>query len=448
MHRCAIALFLFATSCATNSLDSDSASDVPNVLESDGSHIILNTQNFPNDEGIARTFNINGFTNLTNAFTQDLGTNGRTCFTCHDPANGWSIGPDNLQARFDASDGTDPVFRTVDGSNSPNADVSTVDARRIAYSMLLAHGDIRVGRPIPDGAEFALDAVDDPYGFASATELSLFRRPRPSMNLRFIQVVMWDGRETFDGHLIPFDLNHQAHDATLGHAQAAMDITDNVSHAIVRFESALYAAQYISNDAGRLNAHGARGGPEHLASVPFYRGITRPGHTFALFDAWNYESGTDTISLNRLAVARGQQIFNTKQFMISGAAGVDDQVGSCSTCHNTPDVGGHSTELLVNIGIADGSRRAADMPLYTLRNLTTGDTVQTTDPGLALSTGKWADIGRFAVPNLRGIETRSPYFHNGQIDSIEDLVDFYNTRFNIGLTDGEKADLVIFVKSL
>src|SRR5262249_7404916 len=158
------------------------------------------------------------FTNLTTTFTQDLGTNGRTCFTCHDPANGWSIGPDNLQARFDASDGTDPVFRPVDGASSPAADVSTLDARRAAYSMLLDHGDIRVGRPIPPDAEFTLDAVDDPYGFASASELSLFRRPRPSMNLRFISTVMWDGREAFDGHTIAFDLGHQANDATLGHA--------------------------------------------------------------------------------------------------------------------------------------------------------------------------------------------------------------------------------------
>jgi hypothetical protein len=411
-------------------------------------NIIFNNKNFPNDEGIARTFNVQGFTRLDSLFSTSLGTNGRTCFTCHDPANGWSIGPDNLQARFDASGGTDPVFRTNDGSNSPNADVSTVEARRAAYSMLLTHGDIRVGRGIPEGAEFTLDAVDDPYGFASAAELSLFRRPRPSMNLRFISVVMWDGRETFDGHLIPFDLSHQSNDATLGHAQAAMPLTDKQQHAIVRFERELYTAQYVSNAAGRLNALGANGGPEYLSYVYFYPGITNPGHTFDIFDAWNHVYGSDTVSQTRRSVARGQTLFNTKQFMISGAAGIDDQVGTCSTCHNTPNVGGHSTLLLVNIGIADGSRRAPDMPLYTLRNTSTGETVQTTDPGLALSTGKWADIGRFAVPNLRGVETRSPYFHNGQVESIDDLVDFYNTRFNIGLTDAEKTDLVNFVESL
>jgi hypothetical protein len=442
--RFAVVVSLVSVASCTDPKASESQTD--NAVDS--SQILFNDHDFPNDEGIARTFNINGFTNLDSLFTRNLGTNGRTCFTCHDPVNGWSIGPGALGNRFDATGGTDPVFRTNDGANSPNADVSTVNARRTAYSMLLAHGVIRVGRPIPPSAEFVLARVDDPYGFASAAELSLFRRPRPSMNLAFITQVMWDGRETFAGHDIAFDLAHQSNDATLGHAQATQPLTDSQQRSIVRFETALFTAQWRSNDAGRLNAHGALGGPAYLSDVPFYPGITRPGHTFALFDAWRHEYGTDAQAEARRAVARGQTIFNTRQFLISGAAGMSDQMGSCSTCHNTPDVGGHSTPLLVNIGIADGSRRTPDMPLYTLRNIATNAVVQTTDPGLALSTGKWADIGRFAVPNLRGVETRSPYFHNGQIDSIEELVDFYNTRFNIGLSDTEKADLVAFVKVL
>ena len=42
--------------------------------------------------------------------------------------------------------------------------------------------------------------------------------------------------------------------------------------------------------------------------------------------------------------------------------------GSCSTCHDTPNVGNHSVALPLDIGIADASRRTPDMPLYTLRN--------------------------------------------------------------------------------
>ena len=104
--------------------------------------------------------------------------------------------------------------------------------------------------------------------------------------------------------------------------------------------------------------------------------------------------------------------------------------------------------LLLNTGIADGSRRTPDMPLYTLRNKFTGATVQTTDPGTALTTGKWADIGKFKVPSLRGLETLSPYMHNGFSGDLLDIIDFYDTRFTIGFTEQEKEDLAAFLTTL
>src|SRR5207253_6591774 len=121
--------------------------------------------------------------NRDNPFFQSLGTNGRSCATCHVPNQAWSVSPTEVRRRFDETAGTDPIFRTNDGSDSPNADVSTRSARRHAYSMLLSKGLIRVGIGAPPEAEFELVDVDDPYGFASARELSLFRRPLPSTNL-------------------------------------------------------------------------------------------------------------------------------------------------------------------------------------------------------------------------------------------------------------------------
>ena len=63
-------------------------------------------------------------------------------------------------------------------------------------------------------------------------------------------------------------------------------------------------------------------------------------------------------------------------------------------------------------------------------------------------TGKWSDIGKFKGPILRGLAARAPYFHNGSAPTLEDAVDFYDTRFNIGLTSHEKADLVAFLNAL
>jgi cytochrome c peroxidase len=51
-------------------------------------------------------------------------------------------------------------------------------------------------------------------------------------------------------------------------------------------------------------------------------------------------------------------------------------------------------------------------------------------------------------PTLRGLASRAPYFHNGSADSLDEVVDFYNQRFSIGLTPDEKKDLVAFLNAL
>jgi cytochrome c peroxidase len=39
-------------------------------------------------------------------------------------------------------------------------------------------------------------------------------------------------------------------------------------------------------------------------------------------------------------------------------------------------------------------------------------------------------------------------FHNGAAASLTEVVEFYNQRFGMGLTNQEKADLVAFLRSL
>jgi cytochrome c peroxidase len=89
-----------------------------------------------------------------------------------------------------------------------------------------------------------------------------------------------------------------------------------------------------------------------------------------------------------------------------------------------------------------------DMPVYTFRNNTSGEIKIVTDPGRALITGRWKDVGRFKGPILRGLAGRAPYFHNGSAASLRDVVDFYDTRFALNLTDGQKTDLVAFLRTL
>lgn len=433
-------------------------------LAAAGPHI-ADMKDFANDSGSSRSFSPNGALDTRNPFFQNLGSNGRSCVSCHQPDQGWTISPEAVRQRFEASAGLDPIFHSNDGSVSPLADVSTVDARRQAYGMLLSKGLIRVGLGIPANAEFELVAVDDPYQYASSGELSLFRRPLPSTNLRFLSTVMWDGRESVAGATLQADLIRQALDATQGHAQLVGNLTEQQLNDIVDFEMGLTTTQATDMNAGKLDTEGALGGPMRLFQEQFFIGINDPlggnptGASFnpvamTLFDAWANLHGNSAQNANRAAVARGQQLFNSKPITVTGVAGLNDKLnlpviqGSCTLCHDTPNVGNHSVSAPLNIGISDASRRTPDMPLYTLRNKLTGATTQTTDPGRALISGKWSDIGKVKGPVLRGLAARAPYFHNGSAATLEDVVNFYDTRFSIGFTAQEKSDLIAFLRCL
>src|SRR5215469_12576721 len=210
----------------------------------------------PNRDGFSLTMTANGgpLNDPDSLFFQSLGTNGRSCHTCHEPETGMTLSPERARLRFNESKGTDPLFRPNDGSVSPLADVSTVGARRQAYALLLDRGLIRVGIGMPANSEFELESVSDPYGYASADQLSLFRRPLPAANLRLLSTVMSDGRETF---------KDPSNGATTGHAQG-QPLTQEQRDAIVAYEMQVFTAQQFDFRAGMLNADGAKGGPAPL----------------------------------------------------------------------------------------------------------------------------------------------------------------------------------------
>ncbi len=409
---------------------------------------------------------------LDNPFFQPLGTNGRRCVTCHRPAQGWSVTPAELRARFGRSNGLEPIFRSNDGSTCNGADVSTLPARRRAFSLLLDKGLIRIALDLPADAEFEIVSVDDPYRCgARVGTVSVYRRPLPAANVKFLSAVMWDGRESKPGQAIRDDLIGQVVTAVTGHAQGAPPAPAQV-HAIVDFELGLFAAQAVDRAAGSLADGGARSGPAALVGEPFCLGINDPldmrpampgacgassgglnPFVFRLFRQW-MTSGLP----ERQAIARGEAIFNTRRFVIDEVPGLNgglhDPVrrplenGTCSVCHDTPNAGNHSVPMALNIGVADASRRQPDLPLYTLRRRATRELLRTTDPGRAMVTGKWDDIGKFKGPVLRALAARPPYFHDGSAATLMEVIDFYDSRFEARFTPREKADLLAFLRAL
>src|SRR5208282_4867344 len=137
-----------------------------------------------------------------------------------------------------------------------DSDVSSVAAKRQAYSLLLSKGLIRIGLPVPATAEYQISAVSDPYGcntnpvtgltnFGTSGPttgiVSVYRRPLPSTNLGFLTTIMWDGREP--------SLTQQSIDATLIHAQSNAAPTAAQQQQIVGFESGIFTAQAFDDEA-------------------------------------------------------------------------------------------------------------------------------------------------------------------------------------------------------
>jgi cytochrome c peroxidase len=392
----------------------------------------------PNPAGKAQTATPTGTISFTTPFHQSLGTNGRSCGTCHLVNQGWTITTKEINKLFRESDGQDPLFRAIDAANSPNADISTRQARKKAYSQILSRGVIRIGRPPPATAtaQFDVTAIDDPGGFATPASLSFFRRPLPISNLRFLSTINWDGRSNppADPSNIRLGLENQSNGATVNHAQAAAPIDNPTRVAIVDFQLTLHHAQVTHEDAGRLDRGGANGGVAKLLTQPFTPGATATP-VFNLFDAWE-----DDCDRDRRDIEDGQRVFNTKTFGPNN--------GTCAGCHNQPNTGASATIRFFDVGISNPSRRRPDQTLYTFTNRTTGETIQSTDPGRGYINGVWADINKFKVPTLRGAASRAPYFHDGSVETLKDVVDHYEDHFNINFTHREKRNLVKFLESL
>ncbi|HJU17958.1 MAG TPA: hypothetical protein VJ770_15995 [Stellaceae bacterium] len=433
----------------------------------------------PDPSGFVATYQPGGLSvTMGNPFFQNLGTNGRTCFTCHQPADGWAVSAQHMKARFAASAGQDPLFRPVDGATCPSDDVSTPAARRQAYGLLLAKGLFRIGLPLPANPEFSITGVDDPHGCntnpltgltgPNSGIVSVYRRPLPATNLGFLSSIMWDGRET--------SLASQAVDAILGHAQAAQPPTSAQQQQIVAFERGLYTAQLFDAGAKSLSTNGATGGPVAVADAlaGFYPGVNDPfdgnprgipftSEIFTLYGKWGGFPGAGPTSAARQAIIRGQDVFNQTRINITGVTGINDVLGvpvvsgSCGTCHNTPNAGNHSLAAPLNIGIANAGASSppgldiSGLPVFTIAcnsGPLAGQVFQVTDLGRATITGKCADIGKVKGPILRGLAARAPYFHNGSATTLRDVVNFYDQRFSIGLTDQQKSDLVAFLNAL
>ncbi|HET9651398.1 MAG TPA: hypothetical protein VFP36_04380 [Usitatibacter sp.] len=443
-------------------------------------------------------------------FSTAFGTNGQACATCHQAGQGFTVSPEVIQDKFDDSGGTDALFRFNSTANNPHVTAATADnyslilnlgVMRIGKTFAPGSNFTAVAADPATIDRFAAPDVfpltTDPQQPSGAKTLSLFRRPLVNTNVRLDSSVLWDGRASVG--------NMRAQ--VLGAAKALL-LAPNPSNAdadqVAAFMLGVFTDQVFDTAAGTdagdnctftlpgqqcgaglTRANGATSGVQGLLALAL--GMNAPCTSFLqspcvpnvpgydVFDAWAHLPNERGTNAARASVARGQAIFNTA--VLHMPPDLQAQLGTeghCTTCHatrnigNNPDstffarVGTDSVQIvsdLVSAGhteLAPLLERVRMLPQYCLRPVsdvspgacgTHPTDVVTTDPGRAMVSGNIQDVGKFKPPILRGLTVRSPYFHAGVADGIPALVQFYNARFDIGLTPRQVVDLTSFLEA-
>jgi cytochrome c peroxidase len=355
---------------------------------------------YPNKLGVGGNYQPAGPVKAANnAFFQSLGTNGRSCVTCHQPANALSVTPAFVQAVFAATGGKDPLFAPVDGANCPNqvpaANTSgallggrvgsaSQTNLRAAYSQLLNKGLFRIFLPVPkqtNGSdprptEFTIEVVSDPNGCntdpaynqvvdpatGETTQIiSVYRRPLITSNLIFKTTTLVDSPNSpfppinpetreplpidpLTGRFVSFNLmwdsrdltlQDQAVNAVLIHSQASSPPTSEQVTQMLAFQNGIFSAQEVLGPV--VLSRGANGGSKYLsARSP----STVPGFPFDEFAAWTDLSPTNSTEERQASIARGQAIFNTSDFQFR----IGNIVGrGCVTCHGQQGGGNEAT---------------------------------------------------------------------------------------------------------
>ena len=155
---------------------------------------------------------------------------------------------------------------------------------------------------------------------------------------------------------------------------------------------------------------------------------------FDLYDAWEHSGNPQ-----RRQIWRGQEIFNN----VNAPSG-----HSCRGCHNAANNGQNVGGALFDIGVSRPEVARPDMAVYTFQRTSDGAILQTTDPGRGIRSGNFADLDHFKTPNLRGLASRAPYFHNGIAATLDDVVEHYEAALGFVFTAQGRADLVAFLAAL
>ncbi len=357
--------------------------------------------------------------NGNSAFAGPIEGDGRTCFTCHRPgAAHLGLPPLPLHASLPADD----VIFT--GLQADNTDSDPLALPLFDEKGLLFHRPNRFN-PLLDES--------DPL-----RQVFFWRRSTRLLNTVFTFGFLNDGRMR---HLVEVTRG-----AVMTHTQNADQRFDDIIDAQRLRDISAFMEQQI--DPPELAALLDSSDPMYdtLVNDPFY-----------------------TVHTSSHSEQRGQNVFQH----------------NCMSCHNTPNVFGNIDHVdgvatsvpphyghPMDIGVAQRNAQnlefrrydeATDsrIPVVIPLIKEDGTVVQLTvvdDVGTAAATGRYEDLHRFKVPQLRRVSQLGPYFHDNSMATLSDVIDYFDSddynhsadgkKHPIHLSHQDKSDLLAFLNIL
>jgi mono/diheme cytochrome c family protein len=362
------------------------------------------------------------FEGFSAAAQQQITGNGRSCFTCHRGNNdqfGLPVPP-----LTDSIALNDPLFTGIDADagGDPDAFDNLNERALVKYRVNRFDPRINSGHPFKD--------------------VFAWRKSPQLLNLGLNQGFLNDnrGRVMFETARGAVFSHTQDGDARFDDLFPVSDGNDMEAFMFSLFTDPTLAALRDPND------------PMHdtLVDDPFY-----------------------TVPITTNAQDKGRKVFEKKCFACHNTPqtfSALDNIEPLGNGERTPDFPGWAPAVsrTYNVGVAeanfhglrftrfDGPGQFSDIviPLAD-EDGTLNEHVVETDLGLAMTTGRSADIGRFKVPQLRNLANNAPYMHDNSLETIEDVVDYFTSDeynnsadghlFQIHLSAQDRADLLEFL---
>jgi cytochrome c peroxidase len=328
-----------------------------------------------------------------NFFRPFPGGNGRSCATCHDPRDGFSLSPTTVEARWrrlqrarrQNPEASDPLFRPIDADDGQDD-----------FTLLRTRALVKVRVPLPSRVRLTTDP--------SATHVTLSRAVTPLTMLKHTAPYQQDRSAA--------TLEAQALGAVNQHTEPTVQPTKEFLETVAEFQRHIFSSAKVRKLSAAIDA----GRPLPDLDPPL-----------TPLEQKGKEKFDDFCRRCHGGPAQVKNLENRVALPFDGSTNPESLNIVVS---NRPPSGFPAS-------VIPGPDFDLPTQLFTV-DLPNGTKVmlESSDPGTVLTDARALEtvggnqvFNRFDIPQIRGINRTAPYFHDHRAKTLEDVVEHYQPFF-------------------